>query len=258
MKHKREVCSIYLLTNQVNGKIYVGQTWGVVWERGGRVGRAYSNSPYLYAAILKYGFENFEYSALYRAETQEEGNALEDYYIEKYNSKDPNVGYNLKSGGVAGRHSEETKAKISAALTGREVSEETRRKISELHTGIKKPPHTDEWKEQNSLFMKRRHVEVGHPMLGRHQSEEAKAKIAAANIGKFVSDETIKKRINTKISNRDAPRDLRIIADYQSGLIISILCTKYTTKSSEIYRILHRNNISLREKNKRYLFGKTK
>ena len=126
-------CKIYLLTNMINGKIYIGQTWLELWRRM----RSYDNSIYLHSAIIKYGKENFKYEILWICNNQEEADEIEKYYIEKYNSRDNSIGYNLKEGGRGGRHSEETKAKISQAQIGRVVSDETRQKISDIHTGLK-------------------------------------------------------------------------------------------------------------------------
>ena len=55
-------CKIYLLKNNVNNKIYIGQTWAERLEdRMGKNGSQYKNSAYIYNAIKKYGAENFSY-----------------------------------------------------------------------------------------------------------------------------------------------------------------------------------------------------
>lgn len=122
-------CTIYLLTNKINGKIYIGQTWRALERRIGKNGNGYERCTYLHNAIMKYGVENFEYSILdSSAEDQINADRLEKEYIEKYNSTDPSIGYNLMSGGKGCRHSDESKAKISASLMGHPVSDETNKK----------------------------------------------------------------------------------------------------------------------------------
>src|SRR5208283_3648439 len=108
--------TLYLLTNTANGKIYVGQTWNELHIRMGKDGSNYKNSTYLYNAIKKYGADKFQYKVLVEVSCQTVADYMEDYYIDLYDSCNPKIGYNIKRGGSVGKHSEETKAKISATL----------------------------------------------------------------------------------------------------------------------------------------------
>ncbi len=111
-KHKRNsYCMIYLLTNRINNKVYIGQSWYELNIRMGKNGSNYKNSVYLYSAISKYGVENFIYTILEKTFDQIEANRLEEEYIVKYDSRNHIVGYNIKGGGSLGKHSEETKQK---------------------------------------------------------------------------------------------------------------------------------------------------
>lgn len=56
----------------------------------------------LYRAIRKHGIINFNYEIIYIANTEEELNLKEIEYIEKFNSINPNFGYNLTKGGTGG------------------------------------------------------------------------------------------------------------------------------------------------------------
>jgi group I intron endonuclease len=86
---------IYKTRNKINGKIYVGQD-------------SYENPLYLGSgillnrAILKYGIENFEKEILEKCDTQEKLNEREIFWIEKLNSRNPRIGYNISSGGSGG------------------------------------------------------------------------------------------------------------------------------------------------------------
>lgn len=244
----KETCTIYLLTNTVNNKIYIGQTWLELHIRMGKNGGNYSNSTYLYSAINKYGSDNFKYTVLAEVATQEEADILETKYIEQYRSMEKDIGYNIKTGGSAGRHSEETKRKISATEMGKTASIETRERMSKSQKGLKKPPHTQEWKDANSIFMKNRHANNVHPMMGKHHSEESKAKISAAQMGRVVSKENLEKRYKTLDSKRDKDLEQKMLDLYQNtNLTIAQICEQLNVHSSKVYHLLKRANIELRK-----------
>lgn len=92
---------IYKITNKINGKIYIGKTCRDIETRWiEHCSRANSNDKYyLHNTINKYGKENFIIEEIDKAETEEEINKLERYWINFYNSIDKNNGYNLTNGG---------------------------------------------------------------------------------------------------------------------------------------------------------------
>jgi dissimilatory sulfite reductase (desulfoviridin) alpha/beta subunit len=67
-------CTIYLLKNTANSKVYVGQTWSSLEERWNN-GHGYDGSRHLSYAIKKYGREKFYYEILGLASSQ----AVADY-----------------------------------------------------------------------------------------------------------------------------------------------------------------------------------
>lgn len=211
----------------------------------GPTGGGYQNSPRIYEAIRTHGVENFHYElVLAECETQAQADRMEDAFIDQYDALNPEVGYNVKRAGSHGKHHEETKKKISIALVGREVSQETRDKLSKIHTGLKKPPHTEEWKEQNSVFMIGRHQEMGHPMEGKHHTEEAKAKISEASKSDWDQKHTPESIAKGAAKRRMSPeRELAIIHAYQNGATINQIEETFDTGRSSIYRILDRNDV---------------
>lgn len=78
---------IYLVTNKINNKVYVGQTINTLNRR--RINhlaaaRNENDNLYFHRAIKKYGEENFDWKVLDKANNQEELNNLECFYIKKY------------------------------------------------------------------------------------------------------------------------------------------------------------------------------
>lgn len=123
---------IYLRTNLINGKQYVGQTSDLKRrERDWRkLNTSYSNKE-LDEDRIKYGLKNFKLEIIEICEDGE-SDKKENYYIEKYNTLSPN-GYNKYSGGVKGftfTMKEETKKKISESEKGIRRTDETKEKIS--------------------------------------------------------------------------------------------------------------------------------
>lgn len=116
---------IYKITNKLNQKVYVGQT---VKDLNSRF-LSHKNSPNfkhtkgypIARAIKKYGWDNFEKELIDTANSIEELNQKELYYIQKFNSLiEGGWGYNVKGGGDSiGSHSEQTKRKIGEAQKGK-------------------------------------------------------------------------------------------------------------------------------------------
>jgi len=120
---------IYKITNNINGKSYIGLKSKTVEESEDY----YGSGKLINQAIDKYGKENFTKEILERnIKSHEILNDQEIYWIEKIDTY--HNGYNLTKGGQGnlGRvASEETKSKLKKAFTGRKRSEETKLKISE-------------------------------------------------------------------------------------------------------------------------------
>ena len=138
---------IYLRTNKINGKKYVGLATNLKvrqnrWKCHTQkyAGTAINN------ARAKYGIDNFGFEILKECK-DEELDYWEKYYIKELNTKAP-YGYNLTDGGEGGSGyspSEETRKKLSDANKGKTpwnkgktniFSEETKKKMSEKKKGV--------------------------------------------------------------------------------------------------------------------------
>jgi group I intron endonuclease len=127
---------IYLITNLLNNKQYVGQTIQPLekrWQRHCWKSTSKNSMP-ICKAIAKYGKENFKIEVLVLCNSYDELNEKELFYANELNTWSPN-GYNLKAGDGKGSMSPETKAKIAAANTGMKRTPEARQNMSNAHKG---------------------------------------------------------------------------------------------------------------------------
>lgn len=187
---------IYLRTNKINGKKYVGQ---VTTKRFKARQNKWNNLNQPYAgnvinnARKKYGIDAFDFEILKECK-DEELDYWEKYYIKELNTKVPN-GYNMTDGGeaswVKGKHlSEEWKRKIGEGNKGKKRSTEAKRKWSEAHKG----KHlSEEHKKKISISMKKSlsstetrikmseaHKGEKHWLYGKHHTEETRKKLSKA------------------------------------------------------------------------------
>lgn len=158
-------------------------------------------------AIKKYGIDGFRWDVIDTANTIDELNKKEVFYIKKYNSTNSNIGYNKRYGGSNSLFTEEAIQNMSKAQQGKTVSMEARIKISETLKGRK--PTLDhrkkisaakkgkkmsvEARKNMSEAQKGKLVGDKNPFYGKTHTEETKKKISEAKKGVKPSAETRKK-----------------------------------------------------------------
>lgn len=158
---------IYKITNKINGKVYIGQTTKTLQERKrGHLQAANDGvNHHLYAAIRKYGPDNFEFEQLCEASSVSELNYLEAKYILEYDSV--RTGYNMGYGGDNNvMFSPVVKEKHDAVMRSADV----RQKISQSMIQYRKEnPFTKEHREKISDKLKgNKHFE-GHHLTEEHK-----------------------------------------------------------------------------------------
>ena len=110
--------TVYMHINKLNQKKYIGITKNDVYKRW-RNGLNYKSCIALNNAIQKYGWDNFEHIIVKKELSKEDAEELEIELIRNYDSANSKYGYNIQYGGNSiGKHSEETKKKISDSESG--------------------------------------------------------------------------------------------------------------------------------------------
>lgn len=223
---------IYKATNQINNKIYIGKTTQDLKKRKyahkynatrGEHCRGYKSA--FYNAIRKYGFDKFKWEVIDCAESIDELNRKEKFYIKSLNSI--KKGYNISEGGSGGDNftnhpdKENIRKKISESLKGRKMSPEfckqnrerqvgrkfSKETIEKRRKALKGRKLTAEWKKKisESLKGKKRPPEVvektAKALRGRKHSEEMKQKLSESRTGRKHSQET-KDKISAKMKGR--------------------------------------------------------
>ena len=172
---ERTYC-VYMHTNKINGKKYIGQTGQKPEDRFRRDGIGYRGSRVFYNAIQKYGWNNFEHKILFANLTLEQANIVEQALIFAYKTTDRRFGYNLESGGKNHIMSEESKELLRKSKMGKQKG------IDNPFYGKK---HTDEARK----IMSQNHYDCSgekNPNYGKKHTAEAKEKMRISRKGKHI------------------------------------------------------------------------
>ena len=140
---------IYMTTNLVNGKRYIGRKYSPTF-----LGTKYLGSgKHLKNAIKKYGKENFTVKMIDSCNSSEELYLKEEYWISQYNAVKSEEFYNHSPGGredgflvgeenIIHHLSDVSREKLIESRRGRKDSLETREKKAKALLGIKRSPET--------------------------------------------------------------------------------------------------------------------
>lgn len=170
------IYSIYKATNNVNGKIYIGQSKDFLKRKDAHERKSLINKDNMsfHHAIRKYGKENFSWEILYQTKDENYYGIAEQYFIDFYETKNKDFGYNMSNGGKSN-------------MLGYKHSKETREKLSKLRKGKMSKEHREK---------------INQSLKGRKFSEAGKKALSLAHMGKKQSQETINKRKETIKRNK--------------------------------------------------------
>ncbi len=225
---------VYLTINKINEKQYIGD------HSTSNIDDLYLGSgKIIIDSIKKYGKENFKRKILEQFETKEQAFNAQEKYINKYNTLVPN-GYNISpSGGTwnNGKHSQETKQKISLALlnmTSKWKDEIRKRRLGTKHKKdtilkMKNRLFSEEHRKKISFANARRiwteesKQKMSNSKKGQKHSEITKNKISESHKGLKQSNETIKKRVN-KIKGIKLSKEHKLKIKESKKLELKIKC----------------------------------
>lgn len=193
---------VYKIINNINGRIYIGQTVRNVNDRFAehcRYNQRTKNMP-IVNAINKYGRDNFSCETICTCFSRDELNERESFYIRYFDSSTKANGYNIASGGGNGYSCEykteaekkEIFAKCSESLSKWWDSlspEERETKIKMLSY------YRDRYIKSITKEQRQRMAEVTRRRFsGRIIPPEVRSKISDAKKGVRISDEVVKRR----------------------------------------------------------------
>ena len=168
---------IYKLQLRKDGRIYIGQTVQDIKVRIRKHIR--ENRTHFELAVTKYGIDAFDLEIIDTANTKEELDEKEKYWIKHYDCLYPK-GFNMCEGGSTNagyKHSKEMRKLLSEKkkeyyrnggehpMKGKHHSEETKHKISECNSG-----------ENNCFYGKRRSIETVLKIKASRKCETHKLK----------------------------------------------------------------------------------
>lgn len=166
---------LYQHINKINNKSYIGKTENIN-KRQENNGKNYQTCPRFQSAIVSYGWDNFEHKILFTCDSLEEINQKEKEYIKKYNTLDPNFGYNLAEGGTGG-DTQKGKTQEEKEKYAKERREETLSRGKDWHQKLSEG-QLKRWQSKDGQKFK----ELQHQrMLGENNPGAKKCKCVELN-----------------------------------------------------------------------------
>ncbi len=211
---------VYIISNSVNGKYYIGKTVGKNLEYylsrqfwcAHHQDKSRTSKPHLFNAMRKHPRECWSIAPLIQLQTEEDLLAAEKFLIEIFGAR--RYGYNICAGGrgaIGYHHTPEARAKIVASRNWEKAAETNR---------------------------------------GVPRSIDIRAKISKSNLGKIFSSDTREKLRLKRLLQRD-PRlgthhseaSKKRMSDAKKGCIGTFLGKHHTDQSKEKCRLAHLLNL---------------
>jgi group I intron endonuclease len=183
---------IYVLTNTVNGKRYVGQTILDVQLRFSKHCHPSQYPTRIKNAIHKYGKENFTVETLASATNQDDLNFLERHFIAELGTLNRRIGYNVTPGGRGGIRTKEAAEKAAQKLRGRKVPRDA---VERMAATKRDRPRTPAEQAVIDRMIKM--------ATGRVHTEESRRKMSEAVKGRKMAPFSAEHRAKLSEKNRE-------------------------------------------------------
>ena len=188
---KKEYGQVYCITNNITNKRYIGITVkkDVLKDRY-KGSLLKSHNEHLRNSVLKYGEDNFSIDILDIAYSEEELMQKEVEYIEKFDTRNADKGYNKREGGYGRRLNEEELIKRGKCIKKWwDTAVDRKEMLRESMTGdknflVQMGGHTEEAKKKMSDIKKQ-------------QLKEGKASMEKARLASL-NPEAVRKRVISK------------------------------------------------------------
>lgn len=217
---------IYKITNTCNGKFYIGSSVNFTIRKSEHFRDLRNNkhpNRHLQKAFNKYGEESFKFEVIEYVEDKNNLLEREQYWIDRLNVCDRNIGYNIAK--VAGKPPSRKGIKLSAehknkiSETNKKMSKEIRNKISKSQLG-----------ENNNLY-------------GKTHSAKTKDKIRNSLKGHIVSEKQ-RMKLYKPVINLSTNEVFNSIKDASNSCSISetviVRACKGKQKTAGGYRWIYR------------------
>lgn len=243
---------VYLLTCDVNGKQYVGQTTRSLKFRfkqhlssAKKTRNSRRNTP-LSKAIRKHGKENFSIAPLCSCISQDELNLMEDLYIVSLGTIVDTGGYNLERGGSNGKSSEATKALQSSIRKGKDNSR--------YRHDIEDKEIIDLYEQGYSTIKIAETLSMSNTAVGRRLR---KAGVTMRPVGRHGFSEEEKTAMGTRMSLRHAGQrnpsyrsDIlteELVQTYQQGVGTTTIAKRLGVADCTVRKRLIKAGVTMRE-----------
>lgn len=172
-KYRR--CGIYCIRNTRNNKVYIGQSIDLDgrWSKHkSELNRNIHFNPQLQEDWTTYGQISFEFEILELC-SEDELDEKEQFYIDKYDSMNHAIGYNLQSGGHYNMvQCEESREKAKASI----------KDYYKNNPQLKENKKEAALKQWSDPEIKAKILGKNNGMYGKHHTEETKEKIRQARL----------------------------------------------------------------------------
>ena len=188
---------IYKTTDKLTGKIYIGKHRAKCFEGYRYIGSGLIISN-IKEKLLKDNIkldERFDIEMIDSADSKEELNIKEVYWIDFLNARDYTVGYNIAKGGEGG---------IGGPMfTGHSHSEDTKKKMSLSRRGENNANFGNRWNQ--SIELRELHSKLSsgsnNSMFGKKQSKESNLKNRQSHLGKIAISNVAKDQVKMIYAN---------------------------------------------------------